>query len=87
MKKGLGIPRGLKKRKGERIRPCTRCETPVFYLKSHWMAWGRQRYGWHWANRDGTHHRCGDFMEVGVDKLAMQWRQAIERDNRAYDAQ
>ena len=84
MKKGLGIPRGLKKRKGERERPCPRCRVPVRYLKGKWMAFGRRRKGWHWINRDDTHHRCGDFMEVGVvnqDVLAAQFKDALERDS------
>ena len=70
----------VRKRKGERIRPCPRCETPVKFISSTWTAFGQRRKGWHWVNQNGTHHRCGDFMEVDVDKLAAQWRQAMERD-------
>ena len=69
--------------KGERERPCPRCETPVRYLKS---VYGQQRYGWHWTNEDGSHHRCGDFIEVSVDKWEAQWRQAMERDVAPYEA-
>nr|CAK32567.1 hypothetical protein 10D02-33 [uncultured organism] len=84
--------------KGERERPCPRCEEPVRFLKSAWVEMQKQREGWHWINSNGTHHRCGDFVETGQEMnphadtfhegmLAMQWRQAMERDNGPYDTQ
>ena len=92
----------MKARKGEKLRPCVRCETPVRYLRGSWTAYGEKsiaacdtkkkmdhdgpcfRHGWHWVNQNGTHHRCGDFMEVGVvnqDVLAAQFKDALERDS------
>ena len=71
-----------KKRKGERVRPCTRCEQPVKFIKGAWAAYGTRRCGWHWVNEDGAHHRCGDFRQLGQDTLAIQWREAVERDER-----
>lgn len=76
----------MKKRKGEKIRPCVRCEASVRFIQGKWRAYAQQRHGWHWVNQDGTHHRCGDFMEVGVDKMAMEWRAAMERDGGPQDA-
>ena len=81
---------GMKKRKGERERPCPRCQKPVQYLKGKWTAFGRPRRGWHWINsQDGTHHRCGDFVETyrvvaeaEFDAaLEVAWKQAMERDD------
>ena len=69
-----------KKRKGEQIRPCSRCGEPVKYVKSSWAAYGKRRCGWHWVNEDGAHHRCGDFRQLGQDTLAIQWSAAMERD-------
>ncbi len=78
----------MKKYKGERIRPCVRCEVPVKFVKGKWTAYAQRRHGWHWENEDGTHHRCSDFAEVsevGENPLDMQWRGAMERDNGPYD--
>ena len=55
---------GKKKRKGNVVRPCVRCQEPVKYVKSTWAAEGWRRRGWHWVNADGTHHRCGDFRQL-----------------------
>ena len=55
------LKRPKKKRRGERIRPCAHCETPVRFIKGVWKVNGQRRRGWHWANADGSHHRCGDF--------------------------
>ncbi len=72
----------MKKRKGEKVRPCVRSEAPVRFLKGEWTAFGRQRRGWHWTNAaDGSHHRCSDYMETGVDKWEAQWKQAMARDS------
>ena len=75
----------MKKRRGERLRPCPRCETSVKYLMGTWLAESGHRQGWHWVNKDGTHHRCGDFIAVGANPtraadLDGQWREAMERD-------
>ena len=53
-------------RKGERIRPCAHCETPVRFLKGAWKVSGKRRRGWHWENQDGSHHRCGDFRRTST---------------------
>ena len=77
--------------KGAPERPCPRCEEPVRFLKSAWVEMERQRRAWHWVNGNGSHHRCGDHIEVSQEMsdhgqtfyegaLAMQWRQAMERD-------
>ncbi len=74
----------MKKRKGERPRPCRQCRVTVRFMKGAWTAFEQPRHGWHWVNQDGSHHRCGDFIEVGVvdqDVLAAQFRQAMERDS------
>ena len=73
--------KGKGKCKGQRLRSCVRCEAPVRFLKGKWAAYGQRRNAWHWVNEDGTHHRCSDYMETGVDKHAMQWRAAMERDS------
>lgn len=70
-----------KKRKGEKIRPCVRCEAPVKFISGTWAAYGQRRRGWHWVNHDGTHHRCSDFRAVREDTWNMQWRAAMERDS------
>lgn len=54
----------IKKKKGERVRPCPRCETSIKFVRSTWAAHGQRRKGWHWVNQDGTHHRCSDFRAV-----------------------
>ena len=77
----------MKKYRGEKIRPCVRCEAPIRYVKGTWTAYAQRRHGWHWENEDGTHHRCSDFVEVSEDVLDMQWQAAIERDNGPYDAE
>lgn len=75
----------MKKRKGERPRPCRRCRVTVRFMKGAWTAFEQPRHGWHWVNQDGSHHRCGDFIEVGANPthatdLDMQWRAAMERE-------
>ena len=42
------------------IRPCRDCQKPVRSTKGTWMAYGQRHRGWHFVNRNGTHHRCGD---------------------------
>ena len=54
----------------------------IRFVQGTWTAFGRQRHGWHWENEDGTHHRCGDFVQIGENKLDMEWRAAMERDDR-----
>ena len=54
-------PTKKKKRRGERIRPCARCEVSVKFIKGAWRVNNQRRRGWHWVNEDGSHHRCGDF--------------------------
>ena len=82
----------MKTRKGERERPCRRCQEPVRYIKSAWTAFPgtpyvQQRHGFHWVNAgDDSHHRCGDFVEVEANNapahnLDMAWREAMERDS------
>ncbi len=66
--------RKKKARRGERVRPCRRCGRPIKYANSTWTAFGQRRRGWHWVNEGGSHHRCGDFIEAGVNRLVMQWR-------------
>ncbi len=77
----------MKQRKGEKIRPCPRCEAPVKFISGSWAAHGQRRRGWHWVNSpNGTHHYCSDFREARQDKLAVEWRQAMERDVAPYEA-
>ena len=73
----------MKKRKGERVRPCARCEQPIMFIKGTWTAHGAQRQGWHWTNDDGSHHRCSEFQSnsTGFGFWDEEWRKAIERDN------
>ncbi len=60
--KAAGKHKRKKKRKGERVRPCAHCETPVRFIKGKWKVNNKQRSGWHWTNAaDDNHHRCGDF--------------------------
>ena len=77
----------MKKRKGERIRPCVRCEMPVKFINSGWSAYNKHRKGWHWVNEDGAHHRCSDFAEAVEDDFDLRWRAAMERDYGPYDAE
>ena len=59
----LKLPK--KKRKGERVRPCAHCETPVQFLKGKWKVNGKRREGWHWTNAaDDNHHMCRNFRQV-----------------------
>ncbi len=53
--------RAKKKRKGERPRPCPRCNAIIRFIKGTWKAGNKRRKGWHWTNANGSHHRCGDF--------------------------
>ena len=57
-------PRKKKKRRGERLRPCMHCETPVRFLKGVWETDNKHQRGWHWVNADGGHHRCSDFRQA-----------------------
>ena len=66
-----------KKRRGERLRPCAHCETPVRFLKGKWKINGQRRKGWHWTNADGGHHRCGDFRRTST------WSPSPAEDTRA----
>ena len=59
-----------KKRRGERIRPCVRCDQPVRYIKGSWASHGSCRQAWHWVNEDGSHHRCKDFAGMADDAIA-----------------
>ncbi len=69
-----------KKRRGEKVRPCVRCKALVRFVKGTWTGENGPRAGFHWEDQNGDHHLCGNYMEVGVDKLAVQFRQAMERD-------
>ncbi len=70
-----------KLRKGERVRPCPRCERPIKFIKGAWNAYGQRRRGWHWVNESGGHHRCSDFMQFEPRRYwDRQWREAMERD-------
>lgn len=55
-----------KKKKGQRIRPCVRCQRPVKFIKGAWEAHKQRRKGWHWVNENGGHHRCSDFRRPGA---------------------
>ncbi len=73
------------RKKGERIRPCTRCQIPIKFIHGTWSAAGNLKTGWHWVNDDGAHHRCADFMAQsrfqGGSYWDAQWAGAIERDS------
>ena len=53
--------RKKKKRRGEKLRPCVRCGQTVNFIRGKWVHFGKKKQGWHWANEDGSHHRCTDF--------------------------
>ena len=67
-------------KKGERLRPCRKCQTPIRFLKGSWKHFGMTKKGWHWVNEDGSHHRCTDFQEPKIDPLDEQYLAAMERD-------
>ena len=76
----LKLPK--KKRKGERIRPCAHCDTPVRFIKGTWKVNGQRRKGWHWVNgQDGSHHRCSDFRRIST------WSPSPAEDTRGAQRQ
>ena len=53
----------MKKRAGERVRPCWKCRVPVKFIKSPWVTrYGLKKNDWHWVNEDNSHHKCGESM-------------------------
>ena len=50
-------------RKGLKFRPCIKCGETVNFIPWVEESKKRQKWIWHWANQDGTHHLCWGWPE------------------------